>query len=106
MDSFNMVSKYCQFCEGNILLLMGEVFLVLLEILLGWEFCESWLEKVFVYKNYYEVMVFVNVVVWVLYWENYYLELIVGYKDCWVSYWMYVINGLLENDFICVVKVE
>jgi len=97
MDNFNMASKRCEPCEGNIPPLTAEAARVLLETLPGWELRENRLEKVFA---------FVNAIAWVSHRENHHPELTVGYKDCRVSYWTHAIRGLSENDFICAAKIE
>lgn len=60
---------------------------------------------IFCFDNYYGMMVFVNVLVWVVYCEDYYFDLGVYYDCVVVCFFIYDVGGLSENDFICVVKV-
>jgi len=66
----------------------------------------NWIEKTYNYKNYYQVMAFVNAVAFMAHQQDHHPDLEVGYKSCKVKYTTHAINGLSENDFICAAKVE
>lgn len=106
MESSEMGSKRCQPCEGGVSALSGEQVNRMLAGLLGWAADEERLSKVFVFRNHYEAMAFVNAIAWVSHREDHHPQVAVGYKDVRVEYWTHAIGGLSENDFICAAKLE
>ncbi|UCV03264.1 4a-hydroxytetrahydrobiopterin dehydratase [Dechloromonas denitrificans] len=106
MHRGDLLDKRCQPCTGGTPPLSAETSRGLLEMLPGWALRNERLEKLFAFKNHYEVMAFVNAIAWVSHRENHHPELTVGYKDCRVCYSTHAINGLSENDFICAAKLE
>ncbi len=106
MASCDIANRHCQPCEGGVPPLSDAQSRQLLAELKGWQLVGSKLERMFVFKNHYETMAFVNAIAWVSHRENHHPELTVGYKDCRVSYWTHAIGGLSENDFISAAKLE
>jgi 4a-hydroxytetrahydrobiopterin dehydratase len=106
MEQCELGSRRCQPCEGGVPALAAAAAQAMLDGLPGWTIAESRLYKVFVFRNHYEAMAFVNVVAWVSHREDHHPQLGVGYKDVRVEYWTHAIGGLSENDFICAAKLE
>lgn len=106
-----IVSIFVVVCSVQFIDVLDDVVIVVyLVVLFDWKIDGGKLVCSFVFGNYYEILVFVNVIVWIIYVEDYYLELIVIYNCCNVKFDIYSVNegcgGLLVNDFICVVKVD
>lgn len=106
MDQCELGSKRCQPCEGGVPALGDEKVACLLAGLPAWAVSDGRLNKLFVFRNHYEALAFVNAVAWVSHRENHHPQLTVGYKDVRVEYWTHAIGGLSENDFICAAKLE
>ncbi|PKO90386.1 MAG: 4a-hydroxytetrahydrobiopterin dehydratase [Betaproteobacteria bacterium HGW-Betaproteobacteria-12] len=106
MDHCELSGKRCQPCEGGVPALTGAEIGGLLAGLSGWGVSDGRLNKLFVFRNHYEALAFVNAVAWVSHRENHHPQLTVGYKDVRVEYWTHAIGGLSENDFICAAKLE
>lgn len=106
MNQCELGSKRCQPCEGGVPALDGDEIGGLLGALPGWAISDGRLNKLYVFRNHYEALAFVNAVAWVSHRENHHPQLTVGYKDVRVEYWTHAIGGLTENDFICAAKLE
>ena len=64
------------------------------------------IERTFVFRNYHEVLAFVNATAWISHREDHHPDLLVSYNKCRVEYWTHAIGGLSENDFICAAKCD
>jgi 4a-hydroxytetrahydrobiopterin dehydratase len=64
------------------------------------------LRREFTFKNYYEVMAFVNAVAWISHHQDHHPDMQVGYNRVTISYITHSAGGLTENDFICAAKVS
>ena len=106
--SEDMSQKKCVPCEGGIPPLDKENAQKMLQQLDGWDLKEASNEIVrsFHFKNYYQTMAFVNAIAWMAHHENHHPDLEVSYNHCLVRYSTHAINGLSENDFICVAKID
>lgn len=62
--------------------------------------------RTFQFKNYYEVLAFVNAVGWISHQEDHHPTLTVHYNHCEVFYNTHAMGGLTENDFICASKID
>lgn len=102
----DLASRKCRPCEGGIPALSEAEVARHLALLPGWERDGVGIARTFVFKNYYEVMAFVNAVAWVSHREDHHPDLRVGYQECRVHYHTHAIGGLSENDFICAAKVD
>jgi 4a-hydroxytetrahydrobiopterin dehydratase len=78
----------------------------LLQQLDGWTMNDKFISKTFTFKNYYQVMAFVNAVAWMTHREDHHPDMTVSYNQCRVEYSTHAIGGLSENDFICAAKVD
>jgi len=96
----------CKPCEGGVSPLTADEIARLLRQLKGWEYNGTVLTKTYTFKNYYQVMAFVNATAWMSHREDHHPDLAVGYSQCRVDYITHAIGGLSENDFICAAKVD
>lgn len=102
----SLQQKHCKPCEGGVPPLAEKEIRRLLGQLEGWELVNGQIEKTYPFKNYYEVIAFVNAVAWISHAENHHPELAVGFRKCTVRYSTHAIGGLSENDFICAARVD
>ncbi|TNC98444.1 MAG: 4a-hydroxytetrahydrobiopterin dehydratase [Gallionellaceae bacterium] len=102
----DLTNKNCKPCEGGIPPLSQHEATALLKQLDGWELNDKRISKTFAFKNYYQVMAFVNAVAWMTHREDHHPDMTVGYNQCRVEYSTHAIGGLSENDFICAAKVD
>ena len=72
----------------------------------GWELFDGLIVKTYNFKNYYEVMAFVNTVAWISHREDHHPDIALGYNKCRVEYITHSTGGLSENDFICAAKID
>lgn len=98
--------KHCKPCEGGVPPLTQDEARALLGQLDNWELGDNRISKNFEFKNYYQVMAFVNAVAWMTHREDHHPDMAVGYNQCRVEYSTHAIGGLSENDFICAAKVD
>ena len=77
-----------------------------LKKLSGWEKKGDAIRKVYLFKNYYETMAFVNATAWISHKEDHHPDLEVGYNKCGVTYSTHDAGGITAKDFECAEKVE
>lgn len=102
----DLTSKNCKPCEGGVPPLTPDEAKSLLKQLDGWKLDDNRISKTFTFKNYYQVMAFVNAVAWMTHREDHHPDMTIGYNQCRVEYSTHSIGGLSENDFICAAKVD
>jgi 4a-hydroxytetrahydrobiopterin dehydratase len=102
----DLSNKQCKPCEGGVAPLSADVARTLLKQLDNWELGSGCISKTFEFKNYYQVIAFVNAVAWMTHREDHHPDLNVGYNKCRVEYATHAIGGLSENDFICAAKID
>ena len=100
--------KKCVPCESGAPALTSKQAMTHLQQLQDWKINTAFTEisKVFMFKNYYHVMAFVNAVAYIAHQEKHHPDLEVHYNNVLVRYRTHAINGLSENDFICAAKVD
>ena len=78
------------------------------EISPEWQLAEdsTSIYRTFKFKNYYNTMAFVNVVVMVAHQQDHHPEMTVSYNTCRVEFSTHSVGGLSMNDFICAAKVD
>lgn len=96
----------CKPCEGGVNPLSAAEADALISSLAGWIREGSTIAKTFRFKDYYEVLAFVNASAWISHREDHHPDLTVGYQQCRVSYTTHAIAGLSNNDFICAAKMD
>lgn len=102
----DLTNKNCKPCEGGVPALTQAEAKNLLTQLDAWELNDNVISKTFTFKNYYQVIAFVNAVAWMTHREDHHPDMTVGYSKCRVEYSTHAIGGLSENDFICAAKVD
>ena len=102
----DLTNKQCKPCEGGVPPLTENEARELLKQLDGWELNDNIISKTFAFKNYYQVIAFVNAVAWMTHREDHHPDMTVGYNKCRMEYSTHAIGGLSENDFICAAKVD
>ena len=102
----DLTNKQCKPCEGGVPPLTEKEARELLQQLEGWTLGDNHISKTFEFKNYYQVMAFVNAVAWMTHREDHHPDMTVGYSKCRVEYSTHAVGGLSENDFICAAKVD
>jgi 4a-hydroxytetrahydrobiopterin dehydratase len=102
----DLTNKTCKPCEGGMPPLTQDEAKNLLQQLDGWTMNDKFISKTFTFKNYYQVMAFVNAVAWMTHREDHHPDMTVSYNQCRVEYSTHAIGGLSENDFICAAKVD
>ena len=102
----DLTNKNCKPCEGGVPALTQDEARNLLKQLDSWELKDNAISKTFSFKNYYQVIAFVNAVAWMTHREDHHPDMTVGYNQCRVKYSTHAIGGLSENDFICAAKVD
>jgi 4a-hydroxytetrahydrobiopterin dehydratase len=105
-DVCDLIAKQCKPCEGGTPPLTRAEAKNLLLQLDNWTLGDKLLSKTFAFKNYYQVMAFVNAVAWMTHREDHHPDMTVGYNKCRMEYSTHSIGGLSENDFICAAKVD
>ena len=103
----DLTTRHCKPCEGGVEPLGDEAARELLGQLDDWQLNDeaNEISRVFLFKNYYETMAFVNAVAWMAHHEDHHPDLEVGYNRCLVRYSTHAVGGLSDNDFICAAKV-
>jgi 4a-hydroxytetrahydrobiopterin dehydratase len=105
-NSCDLTNKQCKPCEGGVSALTQDEAKELLKQLDNWELKNNVISKTFEFKNYYQVIAFVNAVAWMTHREDHHPDMTVGYDKCRMEYSTHAIGGLSENDFICAAKVD
>jgi 4a-hydroxytetrahydrobiopterin dehydratase len=102
----DLTNKNCKPCEGGVPALTQDEARAMLKQLDNWDLKDNVISKTFAFKNYYQVIAFVNAVAWMTHREDHHPDMSVGYNQCRVEYSTHAIGGLSENDFICAAKVD
>lgn len=102
----DLSNKNCKPCEGGVPPLTQDESKELLKQLDGWTLGDGRISKEFRFKNYYQVIAFVNAVAWMTHREDHHPDMTVTFNGCRVEYSTHAIGGLSENDFICAAKVD
>ena len=107
MDALvNLTTKQCKPCASGTPPLTQAEAKNLLKQLDNWELKDNIISKTFAFKNYYQVIAFVNAVAWMTHREDHHPDMTVGYNKCRMEYSTHSIGGLSENDFICAAKAD
>lgn len=104
----SLAKKRCLPCEGGVAKLTLDEIHQYLKQLPDWQLSEDQksIFRDFKFKNYHQVMAFVNAVAWIAHRENHHPDLSVHYNHCKVCYNTHALDGLSDNDFICAAKVD
>ena len=104
----DLTARHCKPCEGGIDPLPLEEATALLDSIPGWSVVADGtsVERALRFRNFHEVMEFVNAQAWVAHREDHHPDLQVGYDSVRVTYTTHAIGGLSENDYICAAKIN
>jgi len=102
----DLTNKNCKPCEGGVPPLTQPDIDEMMKQLEGWEQHEQTIVKTYRFKDYHQVIAFVNAVAWMTHREDHHPDLKVTFNSCTVEYSTHAIKGLSENDFICAAKVD
>jgi 4a-hydroxytetrahydrobiopterin dehydratase len=64
------------------------------------------LTRTLAFRDYHEVMAFVNALAWISHREDHHPDLSVHYNKVVVRYSTHSVGGLSDNDFICAAKLD
>ena len=103
----DLTDKHCVACEGGIAALNEKEIADFLKQVKGWALNSApEIVKEFHFKDFYQVMAFVNAVAWIANQENHHPDIALGYNYCTVRYSTHAVKGITENDFICAAKLD
>src|ERR1035437_2671377 len=102
----DLAMRKCKACEGGAGKVDGKQAKELLKGGRGWKMGGGELKREFKFKDYYEVMAFVNATAWVSHREDHHPDMEVGYNQVTMRYSTHSAGGVTENDFICAAKVS
>lgn len=108
MPTNDLTQKHCVPCEGGVAPLSFAEAEETMKHVPGWMLGENGKEIVryFHFKNFKEVMVFVNKVATIAENEGHHPDMLVSYKDVTVTLTTHAIGGLSTNDFILAARVN
>ena len=76
----------------------------------GWSPNETYrkIAREFQFKNYHQVLAFVNAVAWIAHQQDHHPHIRFGYNTCTIEYTTHAIigTGLSLNDLICAAKIN
>ncbi len=74
----------------------------------GWDVSLDYktLSKTFSFKNYYQVMAFINAVAWLAHREDHHPEICFGYNEARITLTTHAANGITLNDLILAAKID
>ncbi len=75
-------------------------------LLPAWSLTENYIERKFIFVDYFETIAFVNALAYVVNREDHHPELKVGFNHCTVQFSTHSVKGLSQNDFICAAKAD
>lgn len=93
-------------CEGGTKKLTASEIKNFLKSVPGWKVKGQEIQKTFAFKNYYEMVSFVNAAAWIAHTQDHHPEIEFGYENCEIRYSTHSVKGLTENDFICAAKIN
>lgn len=102
----DLAKKKCQACSGFSEALDKASAEKLLAEIPGWTTDGKWIRREFQFKNFSQVMFFVNAVAFIAYQEGHHPDVEFGYNYVHLRYTTHELKGLSENDFICAAKVN
>jgi 4a-hydroxytetrahydrobiopterin dehydratase len=100
-----LFESHCRAFEGGSPMSDDAVQAQLVE-LPEWESDGKRIHRSYKFANYWETIVFVNAVAFVVHREDHHPELVVGYNRIDVRFDTHSVGGISLNDFICAAKCE
>jgi 4a-hydroxytetrahydrobiopterin dehydratase len=104
----SLAEKKCVPCEGNVRPYAPDEAAAMMPHLNDWMLIDDahMLAKEFHFKNFAEVMVFVNKVAAIAEEEGHHPDMSVSYDAVGIELTTHAIGGLSENDFIVAAKID
>ncbi len=106
----DLAKKKCAPCEGGTANMEEGLARKYIKETAGWALAAAKpplkIAKTFKFKNFKEVMAFLNKVAAVAEEEGHHPDIEASYKTATLIFWTHAINGLSENDFIMAAKVN
>ena len=102
-------SRHCAPCrEGTPALARAAAEAMLPSLNSDWRLAEEGkaLTRTLAFKDYHQVMEFVNALAWISHREDHHPDLSVHYNKVVVRYSTHSVGGLSDNDFICAAKLD
>ena len=93
----DLLNKRCKPCEGNVAPYNAEQTKEMLKQLKAWIVEDGKLVKLYLFKNYYETMAFVNALAWISHREDHHPDLQVGYNKCRVEYSTHALAAQMKS---------
>jgi len=108
MKDTKLAKKHCVPCEGGqVAALSIDAIQSRLGQLKGWRLNGNQIEKDFSFKDFREVMDFVNRVAEIAESEGHHPDLLIHqYRQLKVTLWTHATSGLTDNDFILAAKID
>ncbi|HUG24854.1 4a-hydroxytetrahydrobiopterin dehydratase [Piscinibacter sp.] len=101
----HLLHSKCQVLDGGKPMNEDEVHRHLNEVS-GWHLNNGAIEKSFNFKDYLELMAFINAMAWICHTEDHHPDVAMGYNRCTVRFNTHSVGGISVNDFICAAKVN
>ena len=64
------------------------------------------ISRLFSFKNYHQVLAFINAAAWIAQQENHHPDITFSYNKCTILYATHSADGLTLFDFICASKID
>lgn len=101
-----LLGKKCVPCEGGVKPFSAAKAKKYLTSLNGWKLVGKKITKQFKFKNFMELIKFVNHLARLAEKEGHHPDFTVNYSKLDIVLWTHAINGLSENDFILAAKID
>ena len=93
-------------CQNDAPLMPDQEAKELTQTFHDWNYLNHSISKDFVFKNFSQVMGFINATAWIAQRQNHHPDVTFGYNTVKISFSTHSSGGLTRNDFICAAKVE
>jgi 4a-hydroxytetrahydrobiopterin dehydratase len=108
-DPADLAARHCVPCrEGTPALPRARAEELLARLQPDWRLEEDGkaLQRTLAFRNYHEVIAFVNALAWIAHREDHHPDLSVHYAKVVVRFSTHSVGGLSDNDFICAAKLD
>ena len=100
----DLSNKHCKPCEGGIpALTQTEIDALMIP---GWQQAGQAIAKTCTFKDYYQVIAFVNAVAFIAHARDHHPALSVHFKRCVVRFNTHEVSGISVSDFDCAARVD
>lgn len=106
MDTCDLRQKKCLPCEGGVAPLSPSEVTYYLKQVSGWRITDKSLHKQVKFKDFVQLMLFVNRMATIAEAEGHHPDFGVHYNVLDITLWTHAAGGLTENDFILAAKID